>query len=243
MDHNESQSHIKENVLQNIRNGTVGMHSNSYFTLKVVLLLILTAVIFFISVFICTFILFSLRTSNHNELLGFGTKGFFLFIVFFPWRLFIVDVFLVFYLDRLLRKFSLGYKSSILYVLLGSVILITSAAFAIDRGTLLNDRILDRADHEKLPRPIGVFYKRSHSLTPPESGICRCVVIDIKNGIIRAQDPRLGTTTFTTIFVSNNTEQATTSGLRSGDVIFVAGTRENNGIRAFGIRKVQGASN
>ena len=52
-------------------------------------------------------------------------------------------------------------------------------------------------------------------------------------------DPRSGTTTPLTVVFPLHDDRATTTGLKVGDRVFLAGDKEGGVIRAFGVRRLK----
>lgn len=229
------QINIKEKVLEKISANEVTMRSKSYFIFKAAALIALGIAVLTISVFVCDFILLSLRINGHYSLLGFGSRGLWMFITFFPWKLLFFDGILVFLLERLLRQFRFGYRTPVLLLLLGLLIVTISIGFFIDRGTALNDQLLLRARDHQLIAPFDEYYQRARHPSL-EEGICRCVIIGVNNDSITAYDESLGTSTVFTITIPQNANA--TAAIKVGDIVYIAGDRDEHGFRAFGLQKL-----
>lgn len=150
---------LKEKILADIRSGQVQMRPRLYFVLQVAALCMLAFVVLVISVFIITFILFSIRINRADTLLGFGPQGWGAFIHFFPWDLLLIDIALIALLQALLRTFRFGNKIPALYLLVGLLAATLVAGLVIDRGTPFNDTMMER--HAGLPPPFGDLYGRA----------------------------------------------------------------------------------
>ncbi len=159
---------LKENILNKIRAHDLTMKPKLHFTLRLVAFGVLAVLIFVTSTFIFNFIFFTIRVSEHFELLGYGFRGVVVFVTLFPWGLLLVDVFLVLLLERVLRKFRFGYRSPILYLFLGLLALGAAIGLAVDRDTPVNDILMRRAHEHMLPRPINGFYENAHRPFPAE---------------------------------------------------------------------------
>ncbi len=222
------------------------MRPRLYFTVKLVILAVIALAVLLISIFIFNFILFSIRLNSHDVFLGFGPRGFLTFLYFFPWSWLIVDLILIGGLEWLLRRFRFGYKIPILYLLAGILFATVALGFVFDRGTDWNDRMLRRAELHHPPLPFNFHaeemfegvYRQARRPLPPRSGICKCIIVSIEKNVLTAQDTRTGTTTVLTIVLPLNDPHATTTSLEVGDIVFIAGDRENDSIRAFGVRKM-----
>lgn len=233
---NHTNKEMKEIILKRIGSEHVAMRSRFYFGLRLAAVIGVAALVLLVSVAISTFILFSVRVSGHNTLLHFGSRGIITFIHVFPWFLVVVDGLLVLLLESLLRRFRFGYRSPILYLLLGLVALSVALGLFLDRGTPLNDALFDRAHHHGLPAPLEGFYQNARMGHVPADGICRCTITSIEGNVIHAKDDVTGTTTNFTIVVPMDNPDATTTGLREGDTIFVIGDAGDGTIKAFGLR-------
>jgi hypothetical protein len=228
---------MRDSLLKKIEAHEVSMRPKIYYSLQVAALVLLALAVLVVSIFVFNYILFTIRISNQDSFLGFGPRGIWAFIYLFPWWLLLVDVTLVYLLERVLRQFKFGYRSPVLYLLLGLFVVTGSTAFALDRGTTFNDRILIHAEHHGLPPPFGMVYTYVRHPLPPDSNFCTCVIEDINGNILFLRDAN-GSTTFTAKLPLND-PRATTTFLREGDTIFIAGDLDDGAIRAFGIRKIQ----
>jgi len=238
MEHNEEQQNtMRDAILGRIRSQKLHMHPRYYFYARVIALTLVSAGIFFVTAFICNFLLFSIRVNSSDSYLFFGPRGWAAFIQFFPWDLFAIDLLLVAALLWLLRQFKFGYKSPVLYIVLLLILVTVTAGALLDRATDFNDRALNAADAHRLPGPVNIFYGNAHRLPPPGEGVCKCVVVSSEGGVLTVYDLRASTTPFT-VALPPNDPRATTSGLEPGDVIFVAGQRIDGSVDAFGIRKI-----
>ena len=136
----EQQQTLKENVLRAVKSGSVQMTPRVLFTLRFIGTLVVAIAATLTTILIFNFIVFSLRVSGHDALLGFGSRGFTAFIWFFPWYLLVVDVALVALLQWLLRQFRFGYKIPVLYLILALLIGSFTLGYALDHETTFNNR-------------------------------------------------------------------------------------------------------
>ncbi|MES2087803.1 MAG: hypothetical protein V4467_02290 [Patescibacteria group bacterium] len=227
---------IKETILNKIRTEELTMRPKGYFVAKVAVLVGISVAILLVSVLIFNFIFFTLRINGHDSLLLFGWRGLFLFVEIFPWSLLFLDVILILFLEWMVRKFRFGYRTPVVYLLIGIFSATIALGLLIDRGTALNDDFLDQAEAHHLPSPFGGYFQGARNHLPDETGICRCVVTDILGNKLSVYDINTGTSTRLIIIVPPDDPMATTS-LSIGDIIFIAGDRHGNTIEAFGISK------
>lgn len=227
---------LQNEVLKTIHSGEVAMRSKHHFTLKFTALVLVSLVALVTSAFIFNFILFSIRISSQEALLGFGTQGIWAFFRFFPWYLLVINILSIGILEWLLRQFRFGYRTPVLYLLGALLILAAGLGFAVDRGTPFNDRLLEHSP--RLPRPIGQFYEGARRPPTRGSGICRCTIVSIEDNTLIVEDLRGSTTTLTVVVPTNN-PRATTTHLNVGDIILIAGDEEGGIMHAFGIQRLR----
>src|ERR1041385_3285643 len=151
---------IREAVLAKIKKEQVTPHPRAYFVLQIIALAAVSLAVLGISVFLCNFIFFAIRISGSRELLGFGNRGLAIFFHVFPWWLLVLDIGLIVLLEGLLRRFRFGYRSPILYLLFALLVITISTGYTLDRATLFNDFLHDRAHEHRLPGPLNFLYER-----------------------------------------------------------------------------------
>ena len=67
---------IQKQVLEKIRSGAISKRPRLYFTLQVVGIALLSILTLLLTVFVLSFIIFSIHESGEQFLLGFGQKNF-----------------------------------------------------------------------------------------------------------------------------------------------------------------------
>ena len=231
--HNEQSP--RERILAKIKDHEVTMRPKAFFTLKVLALALLSLFVLGLTVFLCNFILFALRVSGHESLLGFGARGHLTFWRLFPWKYFLLYLFLLLLLGSLIRCFRFGYRRPLAYLLGGSFLLIVIAGVLIDRGTRFNDELLDRADHKLLPAPFGDLYGRARHMIPQDHNVYLSKVLSIEGNILHVETLTEGTTTALSVEVDPN--DALLSHLVVGDTVFVFGDEASGTVRAVGIQR------
>jgi hypothetical protein len=188
-----------------------------------------------VSVFLSSFILFTLRASGQASLIGFGPTGWQVFFILFPWKLSILEIGLIILLQRLLRSFRFGYKVPVLYLLGGVVFVMLASGFVIDR-TPLHDTLLQQADENQLPPPLGNLYEDARRFPPPEYGIFLGTITSITGNtlVITLLNPMdTSTTTVMTVIVPPG---QTAVEEKVGDRIFIQGKMINGVIQAQDIK-------
>lgn len=227
---------IEERVLATIESGRVHMRPRAFFTLKLIAIAAVGALVLLLSIALVNFMLFSIRISGHDMLLGFGPRGFWAFFLHFPWPLLMFDIAAIALLSHLFRQFRFGYRTPVVYVLLGLAFASAAAGLLLDRGTPFNDTLYKQAGENRLPSPLGGFYASMRHEWSERDGLCRCTVVAMSGDTLIVADTRNASSTYT-ILLPPNSAFATTSGLLVGDTVMVAGDVDENGvIHAFGLR-------
>jgi hypothetical protein len=233
--HEEHKKGSRDEILARIRRDGIAMKPRLFFTAHIVATALTAVAVLAVSIFIFNFILFSIRINSHDAFLSFGPRGIEMFFRFFPWIFLFADIGLIVLLETLVRKFRFGYRLPIVYLVGGILVLTVFFALILDRGTSFNDRLMDRAGDHRLPPPLNDLY--SGARREPHDGICRCTVTAIEGVTLTVEDYRAGATTTFLVVLPENDPRATTTHISIGDVVMVAGDREGNTIRAFGVRK------
>ena len=218
---------IKEEILSKIRTHEVAMRPKAYFTLKVGALAVVAFMVLVVSVFLCNFILFTVRLNSHDSLLAFGPGGIVRFLQLFPWSFLLLDVALIALLEWLVRQFQFGYKNSVIMLLFAILVVVASVSVFLDRGIGFNDELLRRADRHSLPPPFGDFYERARHAAP-ESGVYHGTVVAVQGETLMV---RLDMSTTTITVVVPNHERVAV-----GERVFIFGKEGTSSVEAFGVR-------
>jgi hypothetical protein len=229
---------IKEAILAKIKKEELRMKPKTYFMLKLAALVAVLLGVLIFSVFICNFILFSIRVSGHGTLLSFGPQGVLQFLRFFPWLYLILDIALIVLLEWLVRQFRFGYKIPALRLLFGILLFTMVVSVFIDRVTPFNDKLLDKAEHHHLSQPLGNFYEHARRPPPPDSGVCRCTILTVEGNTVTAESADHEDALFT-IVVPENNAQIDYDSLKVGNTVFVAGRFVDGILHAFGIHALR----
>lgn len=233
---NQKQKPIKETVFEKIKSGQVKMRPRLYFVSKTVLVVFgaLAAGIFIL--FLISFILFALRASGLWFLPGFGLRGFRIFFISLPWLLILISGILIVVLEILVKRFAFVWRKPILYSLLAIILVVFLGSFLIDR-TPFHSGLFLRAREGRLPLA-GPIYR---GFGMPEShGVHAGVVLEIIENGFRLKKPD---NQLLTIVVTPDTQFSSEKEIKQGDTVVVMGERDDNTVRAFGIRKVENRFN
>ncbi|QQR64492.1 hypothetical protein IPH92_02895 [Candidatus Kaiserbacteria bacterium] len=230
---NEKYNNIIEKVNAQISSGKVKMRSRAIFVCKSIALVLLSIFVFLTTTLMVNFIIFSIHIQSTDAFLGFGPRGWYAFLTFFPWILLVVDAVGTILLIMLLRTFRFGYRVPLLYIA-GAVFVAASVfGFAVERHTPMNDVLLREANRSGMPRPIPMFFNRLHT-PPPGEGRCHCEVTAIIDATHLEVRDVVTDESFTAVMQDD--VHGTTSGLTVGDVVFMGGEMKNGVFEVFGIR-------
>ena len=156
---------IKNEVLKKIRSHEVVMKPRIYFTLRVVAASLLSLGILTFSILVFNFISFALRMSL-SDIPGPWDGGIGFFLQAFPWVFLSIDIALIAALSALLKQFRFGYSIPTLHLVCAVVLVTVVVGTALDRGTPLNDRLLERDNAHHLPPPFDGLYRGVHHRPP-----------------------------------------------------------------------------
>jgi len=236
MEHsNYSKKTLREKVLARIENHTVTATSRWYFIMRIVLIGFLTLFALLLSSLICNSIVFIILSSGRSLLLDFGTRGIWSFLIFFPWPLLLIDLLCILLLQRLLSVFKFGYRIPVLY--LGGLIFVIGFGLGIiiHHDTPFNHQVVREGERRHFSGFLNDFLRGAHRPPSPGQGMYRGTIQSVGSSSIIILDSDTSTSTLRTIILSNDNEFATTTGLHSGDMIFIAGDERDGNINAFGI--------
>ncbi|MEI6057676.1 MAG: hypothetical protein WCQ60_01745 [bacterium] len=242
----ENNNNLQQNILEKIKAGDIKMRSKSYFIVHLVLLIVLAILVLFTSAFLISFIMFSIHMSGRFFLLGFGWRGLGVFLLTFPWSIFLIDAVFILALEWLLKRFQFMYRSPLVYTL-GGVVLVTLATGFVINATPLHDVLFHQEQRGPVP-VIGGFYERIQR-PPHELGVFRGTVMSLSGNtfIIENTDQDndadnmmlpigASSTAFLTVILNPATPASTL--VATSDTVFVAGDIQGNTMHAYGIRKL-----
>ena len=236
MNNNPEQNQIQDEVLGRIRSGTLQMKPRLFFVGKTVLVIFVAVLILLISVWLISFISFGLRLSGNESLLGFGTRGSLMFLTVFPWWLAVVDLVLIASLTWLVRRFTFGYRSSVLSLIVVLIVGGIVSGFLFDRETRFHDERFEEAEAGELFGPLESLYESAYSKAPEEHGIFRGFVLEVfENSFVLTHDDHDNDEDDGTWTV-RPPQSFDMKTIQPGDRVYVAGEREEGEIEAYGVR-------
>jgi len=229
---NQEKKFIKEKILEKIKSGQIKMRPKIYFILKT--LLIVGGVLGFglLIIFLISFIRFHLRASGIWYLPGFGFRGLGIYLRLLPWFLIFICLVLILILEILAKRFAFVWRRPIFYSLLAIIFIALIGGFIIEK-TPFHPNLLLQAREGRLPFAGPVY--RDFGM-PSFKDVHRGVVEEvIENGFkIRTFDNQL-----LTVVLIPDTRFPLEKEIKQGDSVVVMGEREDDIVRAFGIRKIE----
>jgi hypothetical protein len=239
---NTQQNNVNINqILEKIKSGKVNMRPKYYFMLRLVALAVTIFITFLLSAFIVSYVIFSINAGGEINLLAFGPRGLYHFILTLPWLILVVDVLLIVFLDWLLKGFRFGYNSSILFLFVVTMVSITALATLINY-TSFHRKLMRRAENNTLP--IGGGFYMGIRMSHGNQGIFRGQIVSIESTstfYMKHNDLDSDTDYHVIEVVTPQNSDVFTLFLAPGDEVFIAGDKTSTGIRAYGIRKLTAA--
>lgn len=150
MNQNHSKDSIQQAVLDKIRAGTVRRRPRAAFVLRVIATATVSVLLLVISALVISFIVFSLRESGEQFLLGFGLRGIEVFFILFPWFFAGLAIALILLLEWLLQGFKFGYRIPLLNIFSG-IVGVSLVLGILISFTPLHATLLGFADKGQLP--------------------------------------------------------------------------------------------
>lgn len=228
---NQEPKLIKDSVLEKIRSGEVKMRPQIHFVLKTILIVGVVLVVGGFVIFLISFIHFHLRASGVWYLPGFGFRGLGIYLKLLPWFLIFISLVLIVVLEILAKRFAFIWRRPIFYSLSAIILITLIGGFLIDR-TPFHSGLFLQARQGKLPLAGPVY--RDFGM-PRFREVQRGVVEEVieKGFRIRTFDDQL-----LTVVLTRETRFPFGKEIKQGDSVVVMGKREDDTVRAFGIRKI-----
>lgn len=230
----DTERHEVRGVIDAIRRREVKMRPRWYFVVRGFLLATAAIMVFLIVLYLVSFIIFALHRDGEWFAPGFGASGWLLFATGFPWGLLVVSFALIILCAVLLMRYAFIYHRPLFFVIAGLVLVVLAGGALIDDTTPLQLG-LSRYAAANIPI-LGSFYHRE---TEYPAHVRRGEIVSFgKNGSFIIVD---GFGNTSSVMVPPGT--VVTGGFHKGDIVFVFGTRERNGvIKAFGVERVVAAT-
>jgi hypothetical protein len=223
---------LQERVLGPINNGEIKMTPRWHFLLHTIFITFGAIVIILTLFYITSFIFFILNRTGLSSAPNFGARGWYAFLVSFPWLLVALCGLCIILLEILVRHTAFAYRRPILYSTVGIIILVIGGGFLIAITPLHRD-LANYSDAGKLPLG-GMLYRHFEELPP--GNVHHGQIIHLMEQGFQMRNHHSENLT---VIVSPRTRLPYGADFSPGDLVVVFGDRDNNTIEAYGIREVQ----
>jgi hypothetical protein len=219
---------LREAVLAAIRAGKVAMRPKWHFLFRAALMAAGTALLILGLVYLGSLILFILHTTGVWYIPIFGFRGVLAFLISMPWVLVLLAIVFLALLEVLVSRYAFAYRRPLFYSALG-VILLVGGGSVILANTRIH-LVLSRRTESPLTR----IYTVVDAARPTNVSI-GIYLAPTRDGFIFRE--RHGETL--RVFVTRETSFPRGAIFIPGDAMVIFGERIEEGIRAFGIRKLE----
>ena len=141
---------FKQDILKKITAGEVEMKPRWYFILQSLLLIVGVITATLVAVYLLSFVSFTLRQSGVGFIPLYGFRGVSQFVMSSPWLLIFFTGTFLSLLYLLVSRYSFSYKRPHLYSMIGVVVFVLLASFAIEQ-TVMHQRISQYSERHHLP--------------------------------------------------------------------------------------------
>jgi hypothetical protein len=225
----ELKNSIRDNVLKRIEAGKVHMRPRWHFVLRAVLMIVGTVLLVLTTVYLTSFIIFTLRQTGALAAPGFRPGGYLLLLGSIPWVILVVAVIFLVLLGILVKKYSFGYHKPLLYTTAGIIALAVVGGILVEM-TPLHRGLFRIAEENNLP-VAGHMYRSfgQHHIDNITIGEITELVNEDYKILEREGEP---------VFVNVDDDTKVEPGViyKIGDTIIIFGKRDDGTVDAEGIR-------
>ncbi len=228
MNETTSDNSIKEAVLETIEAGRAQPKPKWHFTLQAALGAVVLALAAAALLYLASFIFFALEETNVMLAPEFGWRGFGVFFSSLPWLLIVISLVLVFIVEGLIRRYTLGYRRPLLYTAIAIVLLAVGGSLVIAR-IHLHERISEVSEHTGMPMA-GLYRSYAHR---PIDNLYSGIITDLsRDGFFM----RSGFGELLGVIVTRETVFPFGADMAPDDAVLVIGQRRADTIKADGVR-------
>ena len=207
------------------------MRPKFYFVLHGILIVAAAALLFLVSVFFVSFVLYVFHVNNGYLLPGFGSKGVHIFFIIFPWIPVAVALLLTVALGVVLRQYSFVYRQPLLYLPIGLIAVVTLVSVLVHITPFHSQ--LDRFSRQRGVPLFNNFYDSYHSPDHGKVTVGKVVSISTTTWQLQMKNGQIITAT-----LSSCQPCPEISDIHAGDMVVVFGNRSSNQIAAVGFKKI-----
>ena len=228
------QKNISSEVLARVHNGECKRRSRWYFMLRSGLWIALAVTLAASVALLASFIFFNEYISGENHLLSFGWRGAFVFLSVLPWTLILLEVALLVFFEMVARRFMFGYRTPILYLFAGIVVVGVLSASIIN-ATPIHEMLLEKADKNELP-VVGGWYEIVHD-SHESNGVFRGVIASVASSSFVMAHNDLDNDEDDGVRLVLLPKGISATSLSVGEKVIVAGDATNTVIDAYGVEQ------
>ncbi len=226
------QPSLQDRVLGPIKEGHIKMTPRWHFVLQTVCLSVGGTVLLLTLFYLASFIIFMLDRTGISSVPNFGARGWYAFLISFPWILAALAGIFIVLLEFLVRRTAFAYRRPVLYSTFGIIVLVIGGGYIV-AATPLHRDLADYADAGKLPMG-NILYQRFGE--SPYEDIHHGQIIRIFPDGFQMQARR---SKVIKVLITPRTRLPYGADFDLGDSVVVFGNRSADTIEAYGIREVE----
>ncbi len=225
------QTNLKEQILKQIKSGSIKAKPKFHFVLRTLFLLSGLLLAGLLLLYLLSFVFFILRSNGLWQAPVFGLRGWGLLFGSLPWMILLLIGLFVLVMELLVKHFSFAYRRPLLYSVLGIVVFLGLSGFVVAQ-TPLHQSLWELAETEEGLPLAGPLYGILRSSDPDD--FHRGTVLSTStNGfdMLNLSEEVL------LIEITPTTRLPFALDIAPGDMVMVIGERQNNQVKAFGVRE------
>jgi len=145
-----------DEVINIIKSTGAKMHSRRYFVAKTILAIVGAICLFFILLFVVSFIIFILQENGGLFATTFGPGGWLTFFYALPWSFLLLSIALILVLWLLLRRYAIIYHQPFIYILLFLIVIVSLTLFFLS-ASAIHGGIMRYTSRNQIPLVSGVY--------------------------------------------------------------------------------------
>ena len=160
MKNNKEDKTIEDRIIDSIKSGQLHMKPRWYFVLRLIFNILLTCIVFFIIIYLLSFIGLVLREKEFFNVFDLSPGGMRILMNSVPWIIVMLSISLVMVLYVLVKDYSFVYKKPVIYVLSGLVLFVVITGFVIHMiDSKLRFARLGEDDRNRVMGPVHKYYR------------------------------------------------------------------------------------
>lgn len=222
---------IKDAILEQIRIGRAKMRPRWHFVLKTALLITGAGILALAILYLASLTLFISRQTGMGSALVFGLRGVGIFLLSLPWLIILLAAVFLVLLEILVKHHSFAYRRPLLYSLFGIIILVLAGGLII-ANTGFHRGLSDYARQKRIPFIDPLYRGFGREPRHIHTGVITEITTD--GFLVRNRDNEI-----LTVIITPETRFSREADFAAGGQVVILGQRENNTVRAFGVRWIE----